>query len=492
MAVLLLGSALAHAHPLAPVPADDQVYADLHRLAADGLAPLWVASVRPLIRIEIARMVARSLDRVAEHSPATYRTSLPVLERLVLQFADELSLLGYRVVQPPLGPSALAISGWGVEMSRATTWRAFSGTAPWFETEAGSRLGVEIGVVAGLGQGLAFGVNLQPTVAAAATTSIDRLYINARGEWGIFQAGLDRLWWGPGSRGAWLLSDWPGPVESVRWSLEWARLRAVKVVAPIMQHPGRYLYGMRLDWLATDRLRIGLSDSVIASGGLSLPYVVSPIPLLTYGLSNSRRQAGMQDNYNVTVDFDWRIGRGILFYGELFIDELGTSSDPYPSRGGVTAGLFFADPFRTERTTLRVEHARSTNWTYTTPDNANDYMRAGKALGHWCAPDCELWSAELSHGAASDGVVRVNWDFVRRGEGRVGQSWPTPSDAWTNLYLSGVVENTHSWRVSYIRTSEGRSRHEVGVGWSSVANAAHVPGAARQDWFFWWEARHAF
>lgn len=482
------------AHPLTPVPTDDPVYADLYHLVADGLAPLWATSVRPLTRIEVARVLARSLDRVAANRPAASQIGLTTLERLVLQFADELSLLGYQIVAPPVAPSALGISGWGVRLRRAFTWRAASGTAPWFEPQTGSTVGAEIEAVAGLGPRLAFGIDLQSTVVPAPVgMRIDRLYVSGDGgEWGRVQAGLDRIWWGPGSRGAWLLSDWPGPVESVRWSLEWDRLRAVKLLVPVGPQAGRYLYGMRLDWLVTDNIRVGLGESVLASGGLMLPYALSPIPLVTYGIATSRRQVGLQDNYNVAVDFDWRIGRGTLVYGELFIDELATSSDPYPSRGGATAGLFFADPFRSKRTSLRLEHARSTNWTYTTPGSVNDYVRNGKALGHWCAPDCELWSAQLSHRASSNAVVQVNWDFVRRGEGRVGQTWPSPADAWTNLYLSGVVENTHSWRVSYIRTSEGRSRHEVGVGWSSVANAAHVPGAARQDWFFWWEARHAF
>jgi hypothetical protein len=493
VAALVILAAPGETHPLTPTPADDPAYADLYRLAADGLVPLWAVSVRPLTRIEVARLVAEALDRVAVRSPAAYQASLTTLERLVLQFAEELGLLGYRIVEPPLGPSAATLSGWGVEMERALIWRAASGSVPWFQSNPGSAAGLEIGAVAGFGPGLAFGIHLQPALGAASTaTSIDRLYLSAQGTWGNAQAGLDRLWWGPGARGAWLLSNWPGTLQTIRWSAEWGRLRAVKLMAPIKQHSGRHLYGMRLDWLATETLRIGMGESVMASGGLAPVYLLNPIPLLAYGISNSRRQAGLQDNYNIAVDFDWRIGRGTIVYGEFFIDGFTTTADAFPARGGATAGLFFADPFRTERTTLRLEHARSTNWTYTTPDSVNDYASNGRVLGHWCAPDCELWSAELSHQTSSNAVVRINWDFARRGEGRVGQSWPTASDAWSNLYLSGVVENTQSWRLSYVWASHAGSRHEVGVGVSSVANAAHVPGATRQDWLFWWEARHAF
>src|SRR2546427_8780928 len=130
VAAVLAGSLPAEAHPLDLVPFDDISYADLYRLAADGLAPLWASTVRPLTRREVARVVAQSLDHLVADRAAFSRDNLITLEHLVLQFADELALLGYRVVEPPQGPSAQAVTGWGTQLARAFLWSAVSGTPP--------------------------------------------------------------------------------------------------------------------------------------------------------------------------------------------------------------------------------------------------------------------------------------------------------------------------------------------------------------------------
>src|SRR6059036_2638479 len=118
IAAVLAGSLPAEAHPLDLVPFDDPTYADLYRLAANGLAPLWASTVRPLTRREVAHLVAQSLDRLVADRAAFSPSNLTVLEQLVLQFSDELALLGYRVVEPPQGPSAQAVTGWGVQLTR--------------------------------------------------------------------------------------------------------------------------------------------------------------------------------------------------------------------------------------------------------------------------------------------------------------------------------------------------------------------------------------
>src|SRR2546427_11342772 len=109
LAAVLAAGRPAAAHPLDIIPFDDVSYADLYRLAAAGLAPLWATTVRPLTRLQLARMVARSLDRLAADRAAFRPASLLTLGQLVLQVADDVALVGYRVVQPPQGPSAQTV-----------------------------------------------------------------------------------------------------------------------------------------------------------------------------------------------------------------------------------------------------------------------------------------------------------------------------------------------------------------------------------------------
>lgn len=504
----------AGAFPLEVVPADHWAYKTLYRLAAWGLAPLWAASARPLTRMELARMVAWGLERLASEraavsasatasgsAPGTTqglshpRSALVDLETLVLEFADELALLGYRVLDPPMGPSARAVTGWGVRLERAVVARGEAGEPHWMERAEDSSLRLQVRGVLGFGPSLLAGTEILKglTWGDDPTAGLRRLYLSGDVMGASMQAGRDYLWWGPGWRGAFLLSDNAGPFDFVRASVTWNRLRYTKIVASL-DHQGQFLYGIRLDWLALDNLRVGLGETVVGRGGVYFPYVLNPIPLLTNGLQLWVRQRGMgyNDNYNIAMDFDWAVRPGALLYGEVYVDDITMRGNPFPSRLGGTLGLFLGDPLGDGRTSLRLEHARVSNWVYTTTDRSNDYVRNGRTLGHWCAPDCELWSAELTRRLTPEASASVAYELVRKGEGRLGQTWSGPDDARERLYMWGVIETTHALRLGYSWMPRGGLSQAVNLTWSAVSNAGHVSGQNRQDWFLKWEARYEF
>src|SRR3989475_7705445 len=220
VAAVLAGSLPAEAHPLDLVPFDDISYADLYRLAADGLAPLWASTVRPLTRREVARVVAQSLDHLVADRAAFSRDNLITLEQLVLQFADELALLGYRVVEPPQGPSAQAVTGWGAQLARAFVWRAESETppssggfripapgSPRWASDAGSWFRLEVSGTAGLGPLLMIGARLEHALLPGPLTiRIDRLYASAGGDTLLAQAGRGAPSVGAGGPGGFFLA----------------------------------------------------------------------------------------------------------------------------------------------------------------------------------------------------------------------------------------------------------------------------------------------
>lgn len=483
------------AHPLEVVATDHWTYIVLYRLASKELAPLWATSTRPLTRRELAGMVAQSLDRVSTHRHLFSQVDLEDVESLTLEFTNELALIGYHVIEPPQGPSVLALTGWGVRFDRIMVRRMETGRPPWFERQEGSALAFQPRAALGFGPTFMAGTEVTQSLAFGPNTTagVRRLYLSGEVLGTSVQAGKDLLWWGPAARGAFLLSDHSGSLDFVRVSLAWDRLRYTKVLIPL-DHQGRFLSGMRLDWLARDGLRIGLGETVVGAGGIYLPYVVNPLPILTYGISLRIRQdqLGYDDNYNISFDFDAIVRPGIVLYGELFIDDLTLPGNPFPSRLGGTAGLFFANPFRDDKTTVRLEHARVTNWVYTTSDPSGNYVRNGVALGHWCAPDCELSSAVLTHRLSAQSSVQVAYDLVRKGAGQLGQTWSSPEEAWAKLYLSGVVETTQALSVRFQWMQAPNLNEAVSVTWSTVANAGHLIGQSQQDWFVRWEASYGF
>jgi len=361
------------------------------------------------------------------------------------------------------------------------------------ERAEGSSLRLQVQGTLGFGPTLAAGADILKglTWGDDPTAGVRRAYLSAESMGLLGQAGRDYLWWGPGWRGAFLLSDNAGPLDFVRASITWDRLRYTKIVASL-DHQGQYLYGIRLDWLARDNLRMGLGETVVARGGLYFPYMANPFPLLSNGIQLWVRWRGMgyDDNYNIALDFDWAPRPGALFYGELYVDDVTMHGNPFPSRLGGTLGLFLSDPFRDGRTTVRFEHARTSNWVYTTVDRSNDYVRGGRTLGHWCAPDCELYSANIAHRLGAGASVEIGFDLVRKGEGRLGDTWADPDDAWRRIFLFGVVETTHALRLAYTWTRV--LSQSVSLTLSSTSNAGHIIGQNRQDWFLKWEARYEF
>jgi hypothetical protein len=446
-----------HANPNGVVAADHWTYAALYRLAALGLAPLWAASARPLPRLEVARMVAAALDRATARPSRDAPVSEAAradLEALRQEFADELRVLD--AMRAGLSQSSR------VALSAGGSARVVSGVAPRFTRYQSG--GIEM----------------------------SRLYLGTRvGDIGI-QVGRDSVWWGPGSRGAFLLSDNTGPFDYLSLTLTSGRFRAVKLIAPL-RDPGRYLYGLRLDWQARDDLRLGLGEVMVGAGGLSWLYALNPLPGAAYGIAERVRKPAFDDNYNLAVDFDWCVRPGVVLYGELYMDDviLFDPYNPFPNRLGGTVGLYLAAPFGDRRTDVRLEHSRASNWVYASFQSQAQYVRAGRALGHWCAPDCELWSLTVTRRLSPTSAVLVGYDLIRKGEGRLGETWTGPDDAWQHLYLSGVTETMHALRVTASRRV-GDAHTALTIVWSTASNADHVVGATREGWFILWEGTYGF
>jgi len=510
LALVAAPAAPAGADPREVLPYNHWAYAALYRLAASGLAPLWAASARPLSRGEVAVMVAQATERAGTGSPGQSASTgaasqsagtvapgpgdLADLEALQAEFAEELRMLAAGEA-PPAGPRlGIGVTGW-----------LSSGPAPRDSRHSGS--GVELGRLYLAGrvarkQGPGGTQTPEGTQGSGGAQTSEGSRGVLAGLQGILadlgrnvtlQAGRDTLRWGPGYRGAFLLSDNAGPLDFLRLSATGERLRFTKLVGPLADRE-RWLYALRLDWRASDTLRVGLGEVVVGQGGPYWFYALNPVPGVSYAaLVHLRGRAGFNDNYNLALDFDWALRPGVVLYGELYADDLVLTPDnPFPHRIGGTVGLFLRDPFGGGRTTLRFEHSRVTNWVYAVTGHTSDYIKAGRPPGHWCAPDCELWSVSAARLLAPDRALEVGYDLIRKGEGALGDLWTDAAQAWARLYLSGVVETTHALRATYTFARPRGSSHTVGVRYSTIANAGHVPGASRQDWFFMWEASYGF
>jgi hypothetical protein len=482
-------ASVAGAQPAAHVRSDHWAYEALHGLAAHGLAPLWAASARPLTRLELAEMIRDVIAIVGSERRRFPPSALETLDRLAIEFADELARLGLRVTGAP--GTVAGTEPAGVRLHKVLVARIVEGT-PGRDVPAGARQG-------GVGLGLVWGgdrtaLTIEGVWRLGADTTgvaLDRAFVGGARDGLTMQVGRDALWWGPGGRGAFLLSDNAGPLDFARASYTRGTVRYSKMVASLGD--GRLLYGTRVDILARPWLRIGLGEAIVAGGSFYPLYVLNPIPIVAnYGLSlwDRARGQGQNDNYLFAIDVDWLVRPGVLVYGEALLDDLAFDGD-LPHRIGGTVGVLLADPLRNGRTSLRLEFAAVTNWVYATPEGQNAYVRRGRVLGHWMAPDAVLLSVVATHQLRPGASVQLVFERLRKGEGQLGQLWTNPSEAWSRAFLSGVVEVTDTWQVRYRWMDSPQTAHVVGVSWSSIANAGHQIGQRRQTLWVWWDARFA-
>jgi hypothetical protein len=257
------------------------------------------------------------------------------------------------------------------------------------------------------------------------------------------------------------------------------RFRFGKFVSPIVLGPRTvYLVGTRLDWQATNRFRVGFSESMIMFSGRALLYaLVNPFPvLLTQALDPTRLQFRyLRENAQFVdaVDFDWLISPGFTLSGQLLVDDWSADAKS-PHRIGGLLLFTAADPFHNGRTSLLVEYSAVLNGTYT--ENKlplfSYILPSGRYLGSWLGNDADDLVVQLRHVLGPDATLAGWVARTRHGEGRVGVPAPVH---FKNSFLSGVVENRWAGGALY-ETRAGDQTIRYWGELASIQNRNNKPG----------------
>lgn len=425
------------------IPLDHWSYQVFYRLSTIGLVPLHQLSARPITRFEARRLTQLAVLSLREASPAIAGLAQEDVRRLREEFSSE------PVLELVLGSRASSV--------------AFS-YAP---------------VPSVLVHGRASG-SLLPDAP-------QRNEVYASFQFGSVLAltGRTSSSWGPSLRTGLLLSDNAGTFPILRLTAEIPRARFTKTVA-FLERPGGSplgeiaLFATRLDWMATPSFRLGLSEAVVTGWGgpLTFYHLLQPLPVLSavmasYDLHDALGQAR---NMSVSIDFDWLPGSGIRLYGAGFVDDALDRISERRAKIGILGGLYLTDPFKTGRTSLRLEYSAVTNGTYGYPIGL-EHAYQGRSLGHWLGPDGDDLYFELTQRLNSIASLQLFFAYTRHGQGRIGQSSPPPED-W---FLSGVVERrrTLGFQLHTIHSGSLEMRY--------LGEIAHVANRGNQAGVEAWE-----
>ncbi|MDZ7374840.1 MAG: capsule assembly Wzi family protein [candidate division KSB1 bacterium] len=317
----------------------------------------------------------------------------------------------------------------------------------------------------------------QPIVTSGRTVYSDvaTAYLAARTPWFSFQAGRGCLWWGPSPRSGLILSASVPPFDFLRLDARWKRLRFTYLHAELRSPFGRkFLAGHRLDWMARSNLLVGASETVVY--GLRNAELAYLNPIMPYHIAE--HHLGDRDNNNISLDFWWRIRKGLASYGELLIDDLTLSAPLFRYWGnkfGVLLGAQWLNPVGLADSQIRLEYTRIEPYVYTHYDSVNRYQHYDQILGNSLGPNADEWYVELSRYFGRDFRCLFWTSLVRKGEGEVSRAH-VAADGNGKSFLQGVVERR---RVLGIEVRD-QVRRDVFIGlryfqnW--VSNAQHRPG----------------
>lgn len=444
------------ASTLSYVPLDHWSYPVFYRLASLGLIPLHSLAVRPITRLEAQRLVQDASRSLSEADAMVVRLAQEDLRRLTAEFSVDPSatvMIGGRVTNrvpaqfsPARSPGASGISAqYAPSPSLLFFGRAVGGG------EAGDPLRSELYASFQLGSVL-------------------------------LQAGRTSVAWGPSFRSNLLLSDNAGTLPLFRLSVEVPRARLTKVVALLERRGGSapgdiLLFATRVDWLVTPEFRLGFNEGIVTAWGgpMNLYHLLQPVPTLTglMGLYELHDALAQYRHTLAEIDFDWLIKPGVRLYGSVFADDRPDEIAQRRARIGGLSGLFLADPFRTGRTTLRLEYSAVTNGTYSYTDGLQ-YTYGGRSLGHWLGADGDDFFVELTHQLDSATSMQLTYAFTRHGPGRIGESNNPPPEQW---FLSGIVEQRHAIGLSLLKVYSPALEVIYWAEIASVTNRANVSGA---------------
>lgn len=430
----------------AQVPFDSWIYPAIERVVALSYVQSGLAGMRPLTRLEAARLLSEARLKANLYSVPTGVREL--LSRLQTEFREELVYLEDKEsngdLPSPLLRSVELIASYrdGAEsMMSGTDARQFaldfnnSGRS----RDDGGNLEFNAQIEARLFDSLLLTWRPQLAQRADDGRSFETLAAIAAVSWkGVeFSAGRQSLWWGQGRHGSLLLTNNAAPLDMLRLTnptplhLPWL----LKHLGPfrfdmfisrldenrIVSEP--YFGGMRFNLKPSRYFELGASRTVMFGGdgrpkvdaGDFLTIVGGENPL-TNDTSNSI--AGVDALINVPLLW------GMQIYGELYGED---EAGGLPAKDSWLAGVYLPQLEPSGRLSLRVEYADTTQLFGGSPVlyrhgiYKSGYIYENKILGHHAGSDASDLLVQLGVDYSERFSLGIGFDYEERGKARALQ-----------------------------------------------------------------------
>jgi len=489
-----------HAKPKAPYVFSEWVGYALEKLETDGITGGIHSSSRPFSRLEIAEMIAKAQARIASGTVKPKPIHVKFLTKLETEFSEELTVISGKPVPERLRLRAAPQLRSSPEHKLCVSSSSFcSRVIPAFEGAFGYELPKRFilydelqisqnGFYEQVGETAS--KRLKPWQEDY-VADFTRAYISFPISKFELVVGRDKVFWGPGYRGALGVSDNSPPFDLILLKGKYRNIKGTSFAAVLDKMwverkdgyrylASRYFAGHRFDWQVNDRLELGISETILYGGEMrnaEWQYMNPVLPIFASQYNMYVEDMGVDDNFMFTCDFAFIPVAGARIYGEMLIDDFHPYKNPEdPNAIGLLWGLHLSDflkfvfregihPLKTETVDMRAEYARIGRWTYTHLAGENQYTHFGSAIGHWLNTDADALYVELNYPLNVDTLFLLSYEFQRQGEATVEDRYKGEKYEGTP-YPTGIVEKKHTTGI--------RVLYEPIQGWQLDATYRHL------------------
>jgi hypothetical protein len=451
---ILSGAAVGSDETIMP---DSWVYPALRTFELAGFVEL--APTLPYTRSDVERYVARILSSVEELGGHLTPRRRFLLERLETEFLGTSPHPGEREDQPLLvfeednafGAFDVAVGGLYSKTAEVKKGELWGLVAPGLLVDVGRLLTVESVYRIKIGperDGNVYGSKPSPRERSfrGVTSEYEKGVASLSGErWGV-RLGRDYIHWGNGRDCGLLLSRTAGSLDHLAVNLELGRFSITMVHAILDSRLERRFAGHRLTMHLPRGIFLGIGETVVYTGrGIDYAYM---LPFACF-YANQYNES-IDDNSLWGIDWKIPVTGGLLFYGELLIDDFQYESDPpAPDRIGCNLSVEALVTFGDREIEFLASYTYIDIFTYAHKDTlltryvtGNGDPVANRLIGSPLGPDADRWSVKLATPVHPRLVVSIEGSYSRSGEGSDLREWDRIEDPRPPFPSGEVIEET--------------------------------------------------
>ena len=250
------------------------------------------------------------------------------------------------------------------------------------------------------------------------------------------RSGRDRLQLKGGYRTGLLFSGLTRPIDMFyRLDYKFWRFDFTALSGQLTDVGKRYISSKRLALHLARNLQIGVTEAA-AFADDPTAYIN---PLMLFYITH-RHRPNNRDNIIAVADVSYTPFKNLNLYGEFLDDDL-IIFEGGASKYGFLLGLFKSRLF-SERTDLHLEYSHVRKWTYTHVSEINAWEYRGQPFGFWAGPDADEFYAQLSYLFSPSSAIKMNFDYIRKGEGDLFHPHETEGGNKNPPFPSGTVEKS--------------------------------------------------